>query len=833
MVELQDRLSAALHSQYEVVRELGRGGMATVYLARDLAEDREVAIKLLHPDLAAAVGGDRFRREVEIATRLKHPHILPVWSAGEAAGSLYYVMPFLRGESLRDLLDRERQLSIEQAVQLACEAAEALDYAHKHGVIHRDIKPENILLQDGHAFVADFGIARAVSGSEEKLTQTGVTLGTPTYMAPEQVFAEREIDGRADVYALGVVLYEMLAGMPPFTGPNAQAIMARHTMEQVPELAIVRQSVPEHVEDAIYRALAKTPADRFTTALEFAEALRKPGPRTGTRRTSRLTSHDRRQHKLRRLVYSAVAIVPFVLGVTGVWWYMRPKTLTADEAVAAKRVAVRYFDDLSEGGRLAPIADGLTESVIEALSSVSQLSVISRNGVEPYRGRDVPDDSIGRALRVGSVVRGTVEPARGDSVTVTVKLVNASTGDAIGKPIKYKQPAGNVLVLRDSLPIRVAEFLRRRIGTELELRATRTATESVDAWTAYQRAQRARLHGDSLWRASDSTGFLRDMRAADSLLAIAQANDQRWTAPIVARGQLALVQARRSTESLRRQALMEQGLAHAARALANNPRDAAALELRGSLRLFRYTRNLEADPTAAKQLLADATQDLVDATKRDPTLATAWEQLSVAYYAVPNFNEATFAARKAYEQDAYLANADAVLIRLYTTAYDNENFANANDWCTEGRQRFPQNRFFVMCRLWLHSVRGAQPDVDQAWRLVDSVQAITPAQEWPLQSRYARTLVAGALWRAGLRDSAERVLVAARGNPEIDPDGELMTYEAAMRAIFKDNDGALDVMQRFLGAHPEHREGLARSDSWWWREIRTDPRFQRMVGARR
>jgi serine/threonine-protein kinase len=831
MVELQDRLSAALHSQYEVVRELGRGGMATVYLARDLAEDREVAIKLLHPDLAAAVGGDRFRREVEIATRLKHPHILPVWSAGEAAGSLYYVMPFLRGESLRDLLDRERQLSIEQAVQLACEAAEALDYAHKHGVIHRDIKPENILLQDGHAFVADFGIARAVSGSEEKLTQTGVTLGTPTYMAPEQVFAEREIDGRADVYALGVVLYEMLAGMPPFTGPNAQAIMARHTMEQVPELAIVRQSVPDHVEDAIYRALAKTPADRFTTALEFAEALRKPGPRSGTRRTSRLTSHDRRQHKMRRVVYSAAAIVPFLLGVTGVWWYMRPKTLTADEAVAARRVAVMYFDDLSEGGRLAPVADGLTESVIEVLSQVNQLSVISRNGVEPFRGRDVPDDSIGRALRVGSVVRGTIEPTRGDSVTVTVKLVNGATGEVVGKPAKFRQAAGNVLVLRDSLPRQVAEFLRKRIGTELDLRESRVATRSVEAWTLYQRALRTRRTADSLWRVSDTTAYARSVQTADSLLTIAAALDQSWRSPTVARGQLLLMQARRSTESLRRQALVTQGLALAERALQANPRDAEALELRGSLRLFRYRANLESDPRAAKQLLADATRDLAESTKLNPTSATAWEQLSAANYEVPDFTEATFAARKAYEQDAYLANADVVLIRLYTTAYDNENFAGASDWCAEGRQRFPQHRFFVMCRLWLQSVRGAEPDVATAWKLVDSVQAITPQQEWPLQSRYARILVAGALWRAGQRDSAERVLVSARGNPEIDPDAELMTYEAAIRTMFGDKDAALEIIRQFLAANPEHREGLARSSGWWWRPLRSDPRFVRMVGG--
>src|SRR5688500_4880996 len=222
--------------------------MATVFLARDLAHARDVAIKVLHPDLALAVGADRFRREIDIASRLKHPHILALLDSGQAASSLYYVMPYLSGETLRDRMNRERQLNVDEAVRLTCEAASALGFAHAQGVVHRDIKPENILLEDGHAVVADFGIAHAVSASgEQKLTQTGVTLGTPTYMSPEQAFAEKAIDGRSDIYSLACVLYEMLAGQPPFTGPNAQAIMARHTMDTVSPISIVRQSVPEHV----------------------------------------------------------------------------------------------------------------------------------------------------------------------------------------------------------------------------------------------------------------------------------------------------------------------------------------------------------------------------------------------------------------------------------------------------------------------------------------------------------------------------------------------------------------------------------------------------------
>ncbi|HEY7860543.1 MAG TPA: serine/threonine-protein kinase, partial [Gemmatimonadaceae bacterium] len=250
MTNSVDRLQTALEGRYEIVRELGRGGMATVYLAKDLRHDREVAIKVLLPDLGMALGPERFRREIQLATKVSHPHILALYDSGETPDHLlYYVMPYIAGESLRGKLDREQQLSVDEAVQITIEVASALDYAHRQGIIHRDIKPENILLEDGHAIVADFGIAHAISAmGEEKLTQTGITLGTPTYMSPEQAMAEKDIDGRSDVYALGCVLYEMIAGTPPFVGPTAASIIARHTMDRVPSLAIVRENVPDELE---------------------------------------------------------------------------------------------------------------------------------------------------------------------------------------------------------------------------------------------------------------------------------------------------------------------------------------------------------------------------------------------------------------------------------------------------------------------------------------------------------------------------------------------------------------------------------------------------------
>ena len=292
------RLTAALAGRYRVDRELGRGGMATVYLAHDLKHGREVAIKVLHPDLGAALGGERFLSEIRTTARLQHPHILALLDSGASDGLLYYVMPLVTGETLRHRLGRERQISVPEAVRIGREVASALDYAHRQGVIHRDIKPENILLHDGQAQVADFGIALAVqSAGGQRLTQTGLSLGTPQYMSPEQASGERTIDARGDIYALGAVTYEMLTGEPPFTGPTIQAIVARLMAEEPRPLVVQRKSIPDHVEAAVLRALEKVPADRFASAAEFASALdvasatatRTAGTRAGKRPSRSLT----------------------------------------------------------------------------------------------------------------------------------------------------------------------------------------------------------------------------------------------------------------------------------------------------------------------------------------------------------------------------------------------------------------------------------------------------------------------------------------------------------------------------------------------------------------
>ena len=277
MNSVQSRLQSSLAERYQIEHEVGRGGMATVYLANDLRHHRSVALKVLHPELALSIGSERFLREIQIAARLQHPHIVPLYDSGQAGELLYYVMPFIEGESLRQLLERTPQLALEVALRIARAVASALDYAHRQKIVHRDIKPENVMLHEGEAMVTDFGIAKAVSaGVDGSLTQTGTAVGTPTYMSPEQAAGEPELDARSDIYSLGAMLYEMIGGTAPFVGPNVQAVIAKLFTESVAPLRELRSEVPDWLDSAVIKALAKEPAGRYATAAQFSQALTWP-----------------------------------------------------------------------------------------------------------------------------------------------------------------------------------------------------------------------------------------------------------------------------------------------------------------------------------------------------------------------------------------------------------------------------------------------------------------------------------------------------------------------------------------------------------------------------
>jgi len=371
-----DRLRAALADRYLIERELGQGGMATVYLAEDLKHHRNVAVKVLKPELGASLGGERFLREIETTAQLSHPHILPIHDSGAADGTLFYVMPYVEGESLRDRLTREAQLPLEDALGIAREVADALAYAHGRGVIHRDIKPENILLQAGHAVVADFGIARALSAAgAERLTETGLAVGTPAYMSPEQAAGTRNLDGRSDIYALGCVLYEMLSGETPYSGATPQSILAKKLSEPLPRISVVRETVPPGLEAAIERALARTPADRWPTAAEFAAALAHP-------ETVRTTAvREGGSTGARRVPAKGWLVGTGVLGVAALavaaLWLLPPRPLNvtvSDNTQVTSEPEVEYQPAISpDGNDVAYVAGpiGLPRLYVRSIANVA------------------------------------------------------------------------------------------------------------------------------------------------------------------------------------------------------------------------------------------------------------------------------------------------------------------------------------------------------------------------------------------------------------------------------------------------------------------------------
>jgi serine/threonine protein kinase/tetratricopeptide (TPR) repeat protein len=449
-VELLERLRAALVGRYAVEHELGHGGMAVVFLANDLKQRRPVAVKVLRPELAAALGPERFLREIAIAARLTHPHILPLHDSGEVDGLLFYVTPYIEGASLRDRLLARKQLSIDDAVEITRQVASALSYAHSHDVVHRDIKPENILLQGDEVLVADFGIARAITeAGGERLTDTGIPVGTPAYMSPEQVMGEAALDGRSDVYSLGCVLYELLAGAPPFLGPTAQAILARRLTDPVPPLRTVRDTVPLAVEQAITKALAKTPVDRFATATQFAEALRQsPAP-------SEPKALGVRQPATRWMV-GGIAVLAIVGILTRLLW-----PSSEQGPLNPNLIAVAPFD--VHGASLASWSEGLMEYLSHSLDGAGEMQTVPPSVF--LRGWSGPADpaaarALGRRTGAGLVVFGSLVLGGRDSIRLRATLL-----DVAGKrTLADVEVAGDTLALdraADSLAVALLQGLGR------------------------------------------------------------------------------------------------------------------------------------------------------------------------------------------------------------------------------------------------------------------------------------------------------------------------------------------------------------------------------------
>ena len=502
MTEPVALLRDGLRDRYAFERELGRGGMATVWLGRDLRHDRPVAIKVLHPELAASLGPERFSREIHLAARLQHPHILTVLDSGDlpvagAAPLLWFAMPFVRGESLRDRLRRETQLPVGDALRIAREAADALAFAHGEGVVHRDVKPENILLSGTHALVADFGIARALGGGTDdaRLTETGLAVGTPAYMSPEQASGQRELDGRSDVYSLAVVLYEMLAGETPFAAPTAQAMIARRFTETARPIRQVREAVPEGVERALQRALARTPADRFATAAEFGAALETGATAERTAAVPSPTIAATPPARPRRPPVAALALILGLLIGAGALFAWRRSHPGADDG-ASRVVAVLPFENLGDSAD-AYFADGVADEVRTKLTQVSGLVVIARGSSIQYRGTTKRPAEIARELGADYLLTGTVrwEKSAGSAsrVRVSPELVEVNAGQAErtrwGE--RFDAAMTNVFEVQAEIATKVADALDVALADSVQAGLEAQPTTNLEAYDAFLKGEAA------------------------------------------------------------------------------------------------------------------------------------------------------------------------------------------------------------------------------------------------------------------------------------------------------------------------------------------------------
>jgi len=603
---------------YRVEREIGRGGMATVYLAHDLKHDRPVAIKVLRPELAAAIGVDRFLAEIKTTAALRHPHILPLHDSCQDARCLYYVMPYVEGESLRDRLEREKQLPLDEALRITREVADALQYAHGRGVIHRDIKPENILLEGGHALLADFGIARAVTAAckdSKTLTQVGMAVGTPAYMSPEQAAADPDVDARSDLYSLASVLYEMLVGEPPFTGATHEAILVQRFTQTPPHATAKRPSVPVGLDRALVKALARNRDDRFPTVERFVQALA-PGTAAGTAPGSALTEDK------------SVAVLPFT-------------SMSADPDS-------EFF------------GDGIAEEVINALGRLPGLRVAARASAFAFRGK--ADDLRGIATQLGvrTVLEGSVRRA-GPRVRITAQLVDVDDGFQIWSE-RYDRELTDIFAIQDEIATAIAKKFELALGAGDTGRLVQPGTTNLEAYHLYLRG-RAQLHrrGASLALAIESfeEAIAIDADYAPALAELAHALvlqafwGQREPEAVLGRAGDAATRALQSDPQL--------GEAHAANALvafaAHFDRNAAGAAWGQALSLapessadLRVSRAMF-DLGYAQGRFDDAVQAIASAIEHDPLSSSGQAGLAVMSRSAGDIEGARAAARRALELD--------------------------------------------------------------------------------------------------------------------------------------------------------------------------------------
>jgi eukaryotic-like serine/threonine-protein kinase len=804
------RLQSALTGRFSIRAELGRGGTSVVFLADDVGNGRTVALKVVRADVSATLVLKRFQREIELASQLHHPNILPVVEVGDAAGRPYYVMPAVDGGSLYDLLSREGALPFAQVIEIARAVANALDYAHQHNIIHRDIKPANILFQQGRPVVADFGIARAFGeAGAERLTDSGVAVGTPPYMSPEQAGNERELDGRSDIYSLACVVFEMMTGEVPFGGQTASAIIAKHVHAPPPAVSMLRPTVPPQVQSVMECALAKQRADRYATPREFVDALEAA--------LAGAPAHGRKV-VMRRGVWRVAA---FIAAASAALWLTTRDAPATNPALTTdlRNVAVLYFDDLSASKSLEHIASGLTEDLIDQLSQVSALRVISPSGVRPFRGSTASPDTIARRLAVGMLVSGSIATS-GHLYRISVRLIDAQTGAQL-RTLKLERPAWDLFQMQDSVSTEVAFWLRERLGEQIRLVEGKRGTKSVEAWEAFQRAEEIRRRNEVALLTGAGTKTEITLIGADSALADAERLDPQWPAPVIARARNAYTIAFSVPQRMKEE--VAEALRITERALRMAPRSPEALAIRGELLLRQAWFGLA---TNVDSLLARAEVDLRDAASARPDLARTWYALGDALYAEGRFADATESYQTALRADAFLGEARSVKSGLFFSMLQTERFDEARSLCTEAKRRYPDDPRFTECGLTLIGWTGrTEKDVGEGWRDLTRIETADSTGILAAQWCFRRMLLAAVAARAGLRDSATAIVT--RTNQQRGARPRAASAEAYVHTLLGHQETAIALLREAVSTSPLARRYVAGNS--WFRPLRGNPEFRALV----
>jgi serine/threonine-protein kinase len=783
--EFLTKLTAALADRYRIERELGQGGMATVYLAQDLKHDRKVAVKVLKPELAAVIGAERFLAEIKVTANLQHPNLLPLFDSGEADGFLYYVMPYVEGETLRARLERERQLPVDETVRLVTLLANALDYAHAHGVIHRDLKPENILLAAGQPVIADFGIALAVAqAGGSRVTETGLSLGTPYYMSPEQAAGERELGPRSDQYALGAVTYEMLSGEPPHTGPTAQIIIARLMTEKPRSLQTTRPGIPRALDLAVARALSKSAADRFPDCGAFARAL---------------SSSPARAVPARRVMIAAAAVFLLIAAVLASRRLM--PTASGTDTGSDNTVAVMLFDNVTRDTMYSYLADGLAAEIATTLGRVPRLEVRSPGAVRSaQRGIDPDPLEVGRRLNVRNVVEGDFQRG-GDRIRVSVRLVSLPSGTQRWSE-SYTRPAADLLAVQEEIARAVVIAIAGQLLPQDRSVLAARPTQNPDAYDHFLRGNfhLARRTPAGVARAIDeySAALRLDPSFAQASarvgLGYALFLDWGWAFP----------------GGLPADSQLTRGLRAADQALRLDSASGDGWMARGYLLGYRHPRTLEG-----------VLESLERATVLEPRNAEAWHQYGSWLTAVGRFEESMEAMRQAHALEparavTWLQRAQVLEIQRRDAeagrAYDSAVAADPEFYAAYFQRTW--------IRLRAGDLTGARSDAEAALRF-------SP----PSEQYYGLAPLAAVAAYAGDTVTARQLMTRAAAPFLGRRPGPLVVQVLAFGFVATgDRVAALEWIER-----AEPRGALL-----WWNllypaldPLRGDPQFQRLVAASR